>query len=154
MTPVLYFEDFAVGQVYDGGSYQITMEEAVKFARHYDPQYFHIDEEAALNSPFGKLAVCGVQTAAITIKLQAQSGLEKVSGGLIGLGFETLKWPRPTYPGDTLHATFHIVETRRSTSKPTHGVVRYHAQTHNQNGDLAMEIHTSVWVPCRNPGVV
>lgn len=147
-TP-LYFEDFAAGQEYKAGGYTITKEKSVAFCNEFDPQYFHVDEEAAKGSVFGTLICSGWHTAAVTMRLKAQSGLEKVAGGLLGMGLETVKWPRPTFPGDTLDATFTILETRRSASKPTHGVVKYKGETRNQNGEVVMEMHTAVWVPCR-----
>lgn len=150
MSTELYFEDFYAGQRFISGHHAISRAEAVGFAHEYDPQYFHVDEEAARSSPFGKLAVSGWQTAAITMRLKAKSGLEKVSGGLIGMGLESVVWPQPVYPGDTLNAVFTVLETRRSKSKPTHGVVKYRGETFNQNGEIVMRMVTAVWVPCRS----
>ena len=150
MSGELFFEDINVGQVFDGGDYYISMEDAVGFANQYDPQYFHTDEQAALDSPFGKLAASGWQTAAITMRLKAHSGLEKVHRGLIGLGLKEMKWPKAVYPGDTLYAKFTITGKRRSQSKPTHGVVEYDGVTTNQHGEVVMTMKTSVWVPCRD----
>lgn len=146
----LYFEDLEVGSVFSGGDYTVSKEEAVSFASRYDPQYFHTNETAALQSPFGKLAVSGWHTAAITMRLKAHSGLERVFGGLIGLGLKEVKWPRPVYPGDTLTARFTITDKRRSGSTPTHGIVSYQGVTTNQHGETVMQMETAVWVPCRS----
>ena len=145
----LYFEDLAPGQVFMHGGYTITKEHAIAFAKEYDPQYFHIDEEAAKDSMFGKLAVSGWQTAAISMRLKALSDLGKVHGGLIGAGLETVKWPRAVYPGDTLRAVIRILEKRLSKSRPAHGVVRYKMETFNQVDELVMEAVTSVLVARR-----
>src|SRR4051812_48271794 len=108
----LYFEDFSIGQQFPNGSFTFDKEQAIAFAREYDPQYFHIDEEAAKKSFFGALVVSGWQTAAVTMRLKAGSDLRKVAGGLIGLGHESLKWPRSVYPGDTVRIVVTIVDKR------------------------------------------
>jgi acyl dehydratase len=147
MNSPIYYEDISVGQRFTRGGYTIREEEAVGFARDYDPQYYHTDAEAAKASPFGRLIVSGWHTAAITMRLKAESDLGRVSGGLIGMGLDYIKWPRPTYPGDTLSLVITIIEKRESASKPTHGIVRYKAETLNQNGETVQEMVTAVWVP-------
>lgn len=148
MSGELYFDDLRVGLVFPTDSYTITLEEAIAFAREYDPQYFHVDEEAAKHSPFGKLAVSGWHSSAITMRLKAGCGLNKVAGGLVGMGIESLKWPKPVYPGDTLRVVITITSARRSQSKPTHGVVKYHVDTLNQDDEIVMQMDTAIWVPC------
>jgi acyl dehydratase len=144
---MLYFEDFAVGQQFDSDEFTIDKDYAIDFARQYDPQYFHTDERAAAKGIWGRLVVSGWQTAAITMKLKATTPLVNVTGGLIGLGIESIKWPRPVYPDDTLQALITVTETRPSKSKPDYGVVKYKVETFNQDDDLVMEMHTAVWVP-------
>lgn len=147
MTDALYFEDFDVGQQFTAGSVVLEKDHALRFAQAYDPQVFHVDEEAARGSFFGRLVVSGWQTAAVTMRLKTASDLGKVAGGLVGLGLESVKWPRPVYPGDTLRIVITITEKRPSQSKPTYGIVKYKVETLNQRGDLVMEMHTAVWVP-------
>jgi acyl dehydratase len=147
MQDALYFEDFDTGQQFVTGGFTITQENAIAFAREYDPQYFHIDAEAAKKSAYGRLIVSGWQTAAVTMKLKATTPLVKVAGGLLGLGLDELKWPRAVYPGDTLKVTITITDKRPSKSKPTHGVVKYKMDTYNQHGELVMETTTAVWMP-------
>lgn len=130
-------------------AFTIDKEHALAFARQYDPQYYHIDEKAAESSQYGRLIVSGWQTAAVTMKLKTTSKLVKITGGLLGLGIESMRWPRPVYPGDTLHAVITIIDKRPSASKPTHGVMKYKIETINQNGEVVMEMHTAVWVPRR-----
>lgn len=149
MKKNLYFEDFHPGQTFDTASYDLSVEASKAFAQEYDPQYFHLDEETAKDSPFGGFVASGWHTAAITMRLKAGTDLTNVSGGLVGLGLEYVKWPRPVYPPDTLHARITVIEARRSTSKPTHGVVKYKMETFNSKDELVMEMVTAVWVPCR-----
>lgn len=149
MVTKLYFQDFTPGQEFITGSYMIPEDKAVGFAQEYDPQYFHIDAEAASDSPFGRLVVSGWQTAAISMRLKITTDLRHVAGGMIGMGLESVKWPRPVYPGDTLRAVIRIVDTRRSGSKPTHGVVKYVMETFNQNDEKVLEMQTAIWVPAR-----
>lgn len=148
MADELYFDDFQVGQQFQSGTYLLTKESSVKFAQEYDPQYFHIDEEAAKDSHFGKLAASGWQTMAITMKLKAGSGMNRVAGGLVGLGLDSVKWLKPVYPDDTLHVLITVIDKRRSESKPTHGVVKYHMETFNQLDEKVLEMNTAIWVPC------
>jgi len=144
----MYFEDFTIGQQFSQGSVTIDKESAIEFAKAYDPQYFHTDEQAAKNSAFGQLVVSGWQTAATTMRLKAQSDLALVSGGLIGLGLESLQWPQPVYPGDTLRIVITIVDKRLSKSKPGLGVMKYKVETFNQRDEVVMHMFTSVLVPC------
>ncbi len=147
MEKELYFEDFAPGQQFTNGGYTISKEAAIAFATQYDPQPFHIDEEAAKQSIFGKLAVCGMQTAAVTMRLKMGSGIQNVAGGLVGLGMEQMRWPVPVFPGDTLRIVVSVTGARVSNSNPKNGVVRYKIETFNQNDALVMEIDTAVLVP-------
>lgn len=148
MTGELYFDDFEPGRQFLTEGYTITKQSAVDFAREYDPQYFHVDEDAAVHSPFGRLVVSGWQTAAISMRLKAGSEMSHVAGGMVGMGIESVKWPRPVYPGDTLRLVITIVEKRRSQSKPTHGIVKYRMETFNQRDEKVLEMITAIWVPC------
>jgi acyl dehydratase len=145
----LYFEDFTQGQQFTNGGYTVSKEQAIAFAKDFDPQYFHVDEEAAKSSIFRKLAVSGVHTAAISMRLKIDSPISKVKGGLVGLGFESLKWPMPVYPGDCLRIVITITAVRKSKSNPSNGVVSYRVETFNQDDKLVMQMETAVLVPCR-----
>lgn len=150
MNAPLYFEDFTISQRMETEPFTIDKAHALAFAREYDPQYYHIDEGSAQGGPYGTLIVSGWQTAAVTMKLKTTSMLMQISGGLLGLGIESLKWPRAVYPGDSLHAVITIMDKRVSNSKPTHGVMKYRVETFNQKNELVMEMHTAVWVPRRD----
>jgi len=149
----LYYEDFALGRQFANGGYTISREQAIAFAREFDPQYFHVDEEAARSGPFGRLAVSGLHTAAASMRLKIGSPLSKVAGGLVGMGFESLKWPRPVYPGDTLRILVTITGMRVSQSNPGKGVVQYRLETFNQHDQPVLQMDTAVLVPRRNARV-
>ena len=114
----LYFEDFAAGQVFASGRLRIDGEQIKAFAAQFDPQPYHLDEEAAAKSVFRGLAASGWHTAAITMRLLVE-GEFRPAGGILGVGFEELSWPRPVRPGDELHATSEVLEVRPSKSPPT-----------------------------------
>jgi acyl dehydratase len=145
-----YYEDFEVGQRFTAGSLTIDKDHAVAFANAYDPQYFHIDEQAAASGIWGTLVVSGWHTAATTMRLKLDTPLGKAAGGLVGLGIDSMKWPRPVYPGDALSIVITIIEKRQSKSRPSHGIVKYKVETLNQDGALVMEMVTAVWVPYKN----
>jgi acyl dehydratase len=132
----LFFEDLAAGQVYRTGTYVMTAEEIKAYARQYDPQPFHVDEEAAQDSLFQGLAASGWHTAAITMKLLVE-GPFRPAGGNIGARLEELRWPQPTRPGDALHAETEVLEVRPSETRPEYGWARVRTITFNQEGKVA-----------------
>lgn len=134
MSEQLYLEDVFVGQRFVTGTYTMTAEAIKAFARDYDPQPFHTDEETAKDTFFGGLAASGWHTAAITMRLQAQSG-PPIAGGMIGAGGE-ISWPRPTRPGDTLHVESEITEVKPSKSRPERGFITLKSETKNQKGEV------------------
>jgi acyl dehydratase len=130
----LYLEDFAPGQTFGSGRLRMDKERIKSFAAEFDPQPFHLDEEAARDSIFGGLAASGWHTAALTMRLLVDSGL-KPAGGLIGLGFDELRWPRAVRPGDELRVESEVLEVRPSKSRPDQGLVKVRMTTLNQNGE-------------------
>jgi acyl dehydratase len=133
MQNKLWLEDLAVGQEYFSGAHTLTADEIKTFAAMYDPQPFHLNEEAARGTMFGGLAASGWHTAAITMRLSVQSF--PLASGIIGSGGE-LRWPWPVRPGDTLQVKSEILEIIASRSKPDRGMVRVKLTTTNQNGDI------------------
>ena len=97
-----YLEDFAEGQKYGTGRLRVEREQITHFARQFDPQPFHLNDEAARTTIFGGLAASGWHTAAITMRLLVEGDL-KPAGGIVGMGFEEFRWTRPVRPGDELH---------------------------------------------------
>jgi len=130
----LFLEDFAVGQHFTSGTRALTAEEIKAFAASFDPQPFHTDEAAAESSFFKGLAASGWHTAAITMRLQIDSG-PPIAGGMIGAGGE-ISWPRPTRPGDVLHVESEIMEVKPSKSRPERGFATLKSETKNQDGDV------------------
>jgi acyl dehydratase len=115
-TAPLYFEDLAVGQTFGTGTISVEPEAIKAFAAEFDPQPFHIDEGAAGGSLFGGLVASGWHTAALTMRLLVGGDL-KVVGGLIGMGAEDLRWPRPVHPGDVLRVVSEVLDLRISKSR-------------------------------------
>jgi len=132
---VRYLEDLAAGMTFTSGSVRIEKDQIMKFATAFDPQPFHLDEEAARETIFGGLAASGWHTAAVTMKLMVESDF-KPAGGIVGAGFDELRWPRPVRPGDELHVEGEVLETRPSKSNPRQGLVKIRTATMNQRGEV------------------
>lgn len=147
MTGKLYLEDLHLGQTFTTGSVSVTADAIKAFARDFDPQPFHLDEDAARDSLFGGLAASGWHTAALSMRMLVD-GLP-IAGGLIGVGGETT-WPRPTRPGDTLTVHIEVLEITPSKSRPDRGMVRTRNETRNQNGE-PVQISTLGIVVWRRP---
>ena len=147
MPRVLYLDDFAVGRKFVTRDVTLTLEGCKAFAAEYDPQPFHLDEAAAQHSVFGRLAASGWYTASLAMRLMVDSDI-RPAGGLIGLGGE-MKWPQPTYPGDTLHVECEVLEVRVSSSKPDRGIVTMRNQTLNQRGEPVQIAVVKMLVPRR-----
>ncbi len=134
MKELLYLEDVFVGQRFVTGTHALTAGEIKAFGQAYDPQPFHTDETAAKDSFFGGLAASGWHTAAITMRLQIDSG-PPVAGGMIGAGGE-LSWPRPVWPGDVLRVESEVLEVTPSRSKPERGLITLKSETKNQKDEV------------------
>ena len=140
----LYLEDFTVGRRFTSTAHTIDAEQIKAFARQYDPQPFHHDEEAAKNSFFHGLAASGWHTAAITMSLLVKSGMP-IAGGLIGAGGE-LTWPRPTRPGDTLTVESEVLAVNESRSRPERGMITVRSITRNQSGETVQDMTSRMLV--------
>ena len=145
-----YLEDFAVGQIYRSGRLTVDKDRIKAFAAEFDPQPFHLDDEAARGSIFRGLAASGWHTAAVTMRLLVESEL-KPAGGIVGAGFDEFRWPLPVRPGDELSLESEILEVRPSRSRPDQGLVKVRTTTRNQNGD-AVQISVGNLVVPRRPG--
>jgi acyl dehydratase len=143
-----YLEDFHVGDRLRSAQYTVSEAEMIEYARRYDPQPFHTDPVAAIGSAFGGLVASGWFTTAVTMRLMAQSEVH-IAGGMIGMGVEELRWPRPVRPGDTLHVETEVLEVRPSRSHPDHGIVRVRNATLNQAGEIVQTMVTALYVPRR-----
>jgi len=134
-----YWEDMAVGSVRDLGTVTMSADEIQDFARKFDPQPFHVDEEAAKQSIFGSLCASGWHTAALAMKLTVENFLlEAASMGSPGV--ENLRWLKPVYPGDTLRLEQSVLEARALRSRPEIGLVRSRWEMFNQDGNKVMQM--------------
>ena len=133
-----YFEDLEVGAETDFGSYAVTREEVLEFARKYDPQPFHLSDEGAANTHFGRLCASGWHTAAMTMAVIARKVVGEEQAGLGSPGIDELRWLKPVYPGDTLHVRGTILEKTPSRSRPDMGSFRTQTTVTNQDGDVVM----------------
>ena len=132
-----YFEDFAPGDVWEMESPVLTKEEIVDFATRFDPQYFHVDEAAAKNSPYGGLIASGWHTVSLCMRMMCDRYLLNcVSLGSPGV--EHLRWLHPVRPGDRLRMKMTVIEAKISRTKPDRGSVLHHWEVVNQEGQLVM----------------
>ena len=148
MSEPLYLEDITVGQTFGTGTVTVDIEEVREFAAAYDPQPFHLDEVAAGESLFGGLVASGWHTAALTMRLLVEGEFQPV-GGLIGLGVEQIRWPRPVRAGDVLRVESEVLEVRESKSNPGRGIVKVRNTTLNQGGEPVMVQVANLIVPRR-----
>jgi acyl dehydratase len=146
-----YFEDYLVGQVFNSGRLRVDREAIVAFAREFDPQPYHLDEEAARNSIFGELVASGWHTAALTMRLLVESEF-RPAGGILGIGLDELSWPRPVRPGDELHVTTEVLDVQPSKSRSDRGMIRVRNTTFNHNDEAVQIFIPKIIVP-RRPAV-
>jgi len=143
------FEDFPAGAEFDLGSHQMTKREIIAYAREYDPQPFHLDEEAGRQSLLGGLAASGWHTIAVLMRMTYDTLLaDTISLGSPGV--ETLKWLRPVLAGDTVFAKAVVLSARPSASRPSMGIARIRFEMRNQNGEPVLEEITSLLLERRN----
>ena len=135
---MIYFEDLEVGAETDFGTYEVTRDEVLEFARKYDPQPFHLSDEEAAKTHFGRIAASGWHTAAMTMAVIARHVVAHEQAGLGSPGIEELRWKKPVYPGDTLHVRGEILEKTPSRSKPEIGSFRTQTTVTNQTGETVM----------------
>ena len=134
---MLYFEDFPPGDVRESPARTLTRDEILTFARQFDPQPFHLDDEAAKRSIFGGLLASGWHTCAIYMRLMWETFL-KDTASLGSPGVDEIRWVKPVRPGDTLRVRFTVVEAVPSRSKPDRGIVRVLSEVFNQHGEIVM----------------
>lgn len=147
---MIYLEDMEVAAETYFGSYEVTREEVLEFARKYDPQPFHLSDEAAAKTYFGRLSASGWHTCAMTMAVIARHVIDTEQAGLGSPGIDELRWLKPVYPGDTLHVTGKVVENRPSRSKPDIGSVRIETVVTNQDGVAVMR-YVSIVLMRRRP---
>ena len=144
----IYLEDFAAGQKYGTERVRVDAAAIKSFAAAFDPQPFHLDEDAARASFFAGLSASGWHTAALTMRLLVQSGL-RPAGGIIGTRAEELVWPRAVRPGDELHVEAEVLEVRPSRSRPGQGYIKCRATTLNQHREPVQVLIMNLLVDAR-----
>ena len=145
-----YLEDFAAGQVYRRSNrLPVDKGQILAFASQFDPQPYHLDEQAARKSVFKGLAASGWHTAAMTMRLLVESDFQPADG-ILGVGLEELSWPRPVRPGDELRVESEVLEVRPSKLRTDRGVIRVRTTTFNQN-DQPVQIFTGNLLVPRRP---
>ena len=143
-----YLDDLKPGQTFVSGTHVLDEAQIKAFAKAFDPQPFHLDGKAAEGTLFGGLAASGWHTAAITMRLNVESGLP-LANGIIGAGGE-IQWPAPTRPGDILHVESEVKEVVPSRSRPDRGIATIVSRTLNQRGEV-LQILTAKLVVYRRP---
>jgi acyl dehydratase len=147
---MIYFEDLPIGVETEFGSYDVTREEVIEFARKYDPQPFHLDDEAAAKTHFGRIAASGWHTTAMTMAVIARAVVAEEQAGLGSPGIDELRWLKPVYPGDRITVRGTILDKTPSRSKPGIGSFRTQTVVTNQDGVDVMRF-TSIVLIRRRP---
>lgn len=137
---MLYFEDLAIGTVERFGRYEVSREEVVDFAGKYDPHAFHLSDEAAAKTHFGRLSASGWHTCSMMMAMFVRHMEEHPRASLGGVGIDELRWLKPVHPGDVLSLETEIVAKRRSRSKPGIGSVWTRMTTYNQYGEAVLNM--------------
>lgn len=134
-----YWEDFAVGTSRVFGGVTVSKEEIIRFAKQYDPQPFHVDEEAAKRSAFGGLVASGWMTAGLAMRMACDAFWTQAAS-LGSPGVENLRWTKPVRAGDTLRVRLTVLEARLLKSKPGVGLLKNHWEVLNQRDEVVMEM--------------
>ena len=130
---MLYLEDMKIGQKASFGNYRVTRDEVIDFASKYDPQPFHLDDDAAAKTHFGRLSASGWHTAAMTMSMLVENLKNSKQAGLGSPGLDELRWLKPVYPGDTLRVETELTDVRPSRSRPEMGSIHSLVTVFNQD---------------------
>jgi acyl dehydratase len=146
-----YFEDIVTGSSQSFGCYEVTREEVIEFASKYDPQPFHLDDEAAAATHFGRLSASGWHTCAMTMAMLVENLRANQQAGLGSPGIDQLRWLKPVFPGDTLRCESEIVEKRRSRSRREMGLFKSRLTVFNQDDEPVMQMVSNGLIQVRDP---
>ncbi|MFM5914926.1 MaoC family dehydratase [Chakrabartia godavariana] len=145
-----YLEDIKVGTKASFGHYEVTRDEVLDFARKYDPQPFHLDDEAAAKTHFGRISASGWHTCAMTMAMLVENLTKNKQAGLGSPGLDELRWLKPVYPGDTLRVESEIIEVTPSRSRPEMGSTKAKVTVFNQKDEPVMRL-ISIGLVARRP---
>jgi acyl dehydratase len=149
--PETFWEDYQVGKTVEFGSCRVTAEDITGFAREFDPQPFHLDEEAARSTLLGGLAASGWHSCAMLMRMICDNyAAESASMGSPGM--EEVRWLRPVRPGDVLRVRRTCIDRRPSRSRPQMGFARFTWEIYNQSGDHLMSATGTGMFARREPG--
>ncbi len=135
--PTRYWEDYELGAVYDIGSKTMTKAEMIDFASKFDPQPFHLDEEAGRKSIFGGLSASGWHTSSEVMRLLVDNYISRETS-MGSPGVDELRWLKPVLAGDTISAKVRILDKKPSRSRPEMGSIFNQYEVYNQRGELVM----------------
>ena len=136
----IHWEDFAVGQVRELGSLTVSRQEILDFASQFDPQPFHLDDEAAKASVFGGLCASGWHTCALAMRLMVTNFLHQTSS-LGSPGLEDVRWHKPVFPDDTLSLRHTILATKPMRKRADVGLVQTQWEMFNQHGQTVLTMN-------------
>ncbi|WP_324827465.1 MaoC family dehydratase [Qipengyuania zhejiangensis] len=137
---MVFFEDIVVGSSQTFGRYEVTRDEVMDFARKYDPQPFHLDDDAAAQTHFGRLSASGWHTCSMTMAMLVENLTANRQAGLGSPGVDQLRWVKPVYPGDTLRCESTVIEKRRSRSRREMGIFKSRITTFNQHDEPVLDM--------------
>ncbi|NVD43760.1 MaoC family dehydratase [Qipengyuania atrilutea] len=146
-----YFEDIEIGEKQSFGSYEVTRDEVMRFAENYDPQPFHLDDEAAARTHFGRLSASGWHTCAMTMRMMVENMKVHQQASLGSPGIDELRWKKPVFPGDTLRVETEVLEKRASKSRPEMGFFKSRIVTYNQDDEPVLEMTSNGIMQVREP---
>lgn len=147
-----YFEDLEVGATERFGQHEVTRDAVIDFATKFDPQPFHLSDEAAAKTYFGRIAASGWHTAAMSMAMIVENLTKHRQAGLGGIGIDELRWWKPVYPGDVLSCEMEVLEKTLSKSKPDRGSFRTRLTVYNQAGEKVMSYVNTALIATRPTG--
>ena len=148
---LVYFEDLALGTKASFGRYEVTREEVIEFAGKYDPQPFHLSDEAAAQTHFGRISASGWHTCAMVMRMLVDNISERRQAGLGSPGVDEIRWLRPVYPGDTLRLETELLSKAPSRSRPEMGSFKSEVRVFNQDDALVCTMRSIGLIRIRNP---
>ncbi|MEH6756823.1 MAG: MaoC family dehydratase [Parasphingorhabdus sp.] len=146
---MLYYKDIETNIVQKFGSYEVTHEEVIEFASKYDPQPFHLNDEAAAKTHFGRVSASGWHTAAMTMRMLVDHMNAHKQAGLGSPGVENLRWIKPVHPGDTLRCELVTLQKRQSESRPEMGILKSMMTVFNQHDEKVMTMESTSLIEVR-----
>lgn len=147
-----HFEDIAVGAVAHFGHYAVTRDEVIEFARKFDPQPFHLSDEAAAATHFGRLSASGWHSCAMVMAMLVEQLRAVEQAGLGSPGIDELRWLTPVYPGDTLRCETEVLEKRVSRSRPEMGIYKSRLTAFNQHDVAVLTMVSNALIATRPAG--